>query len=170
MTKLTPLFSLFLLVYACSERTSIKFDESSERAKIIALHEAQRTYHFEKMVEEFVGQLSDSFISVNKGEITRPTKADNRERFSNYFNAVEFEKWDDLTPPVIRFSADYSMAYTVVDKEVVYRYQHDGEPAERETTHFCWVAIYKRLGDTWQIDCLSSTNKPSVTKLVSRKD
>ena len=154
-----------ILATSC-ESPTVEIDGNAERQAILALHHAQRDYHFDKMVEEFVSLMSDSFISVNKGEISRPTKEANRTRFSNYFNAVEFEKWDDKDPPIIRFADDYSLAYTVVNKEVALRYQHDAEPPERETTHFSWVAIYKKYHDGWKIDCVASTNLPSTTEII----
>ena len=82
-------------------------------------------------------------------------------KFSNYFNSVKFEKWDDISPPIIRFSEDYSLAYTIVDKEVVINYSDENGIIQKESTKYSWVAIYKRYKDGWKIDCIASTNQPS---------
>ena len=49
------------------------------------------------------------------------TKEKSRQRFTNYFTAVEFVKWDDVAEPVLQFSDDSTMAVAVVRKEVITR-------------------------------------------------
>lgn len=129
---------------------------------ISQLHNAQRSHHFNKDSLAFANQLSDNFISVNRGEITKPKKGETISRYHNYFSSVEFHKWDDETEPIIRFSDDGSLAYTIVDKIVVLTYEDgDGQPVE-DTTHFAWTAIYKKYGATWKIDCVTSTEVPGI--------
>lgn len=56
------------------------------------------------------------------------------------------------------------MAYTIVDKIVTITSKDtNGNQVESET-HFTWTAIYKKYGDEWKIDCVTSTNKASVAK------
>lgn len=157
---------VFILLSACTPQQ--KFDEASERSRIMALHNLQRTYHFEKMTEEFVTLFSENHISVNRGAISRPSGAENRERFNRYFESVEFEKWDDIDPPVIRFSDDGSMAYTIVHKEVVVNYRNEDNEKVRESTGFSWVAIYKKYAGEWKIDCVASTNKPGISTITNQ--
>ncbi len=152
---------LLILIFISCDKTP-KINKAEEIEKIMQLHNLQRTYHFEKMAKEFASQLSADHISVNRGEITQRTKDENVKRLDNYFSSVEFKKWDDLKPPVIRFSNDYSLAYTIVDKEVVVRYTDDEGIPKRELTKFSWVAIYKKYADGWKIDCVASTNKPGI--------
>ena len=153
--NLIILLALFLSACANQEERPTDYD----RAEILRLHELQRKCHFEKMKSTFADMLSDSFISVNRGEITRPTREENMVRFGNYFNSVNFHKWDDMTRPVIRFSDDGSLAYTVVDKDVVVSYLTDEEEMLFDKTEFAWVSIYKKYPDGWKIDCVASTNK-----------
>ncbi len=108
-----------LLISSCSEQRNGNFNPETETRKILELHHSQRTFHFEKNAAEFSNLFSDNFVSVNKGKVTSPTISENRNRFQTYFNSVEFKKWDDLEPPLIRFSDDGSMAYTIVKKEII---------------------------------------------------
>jgi hypothetical protein len=110
--------------------------------------------------------LSENHISVNWGVVSNPTIEENTESFQNYFNNVEFVKWDDLKPPIIRFSDDRSLVYTIVEKEVAVKYKNKEESEVLETTSFAWVAIYKKYGNEWKIDCVASTNKPDEEKLI----
>lgn len=148
------IFAFTLFLVSCSGSTT--FDREKETEAILRLHNLQRDYHFNKDSVAFVNQLSENFISVNKGEVSRPTKQEMLSRYSSYFSSVEFIKWDDVTEPIIKFSEDGTMAYTVVDKIVTVKYQD--ETAEGET-HFAWTAIYKKYGSEWKIDCVTSTEK-----------
>jgi len=148
-----------ILIVSCEEQKQL--DKEAERGQILALHKLQRDYHFDKDSIAFANQLSENFISVNKGEITRPGKKETISRYHKYFSSVEFVKWDDLTEPIIRFSEDGKLAYTIVDKIVRVAYENEnGEKIETET-HFAWTAIYKKYGGEWKIDCVTSTQKPA---------
>ncbi|NAS14096.1 nuclear transport factor 2 family protein [Poritiphilus flavus] len=144
----------------CQEQTRPDLD--AEKAKILEMHHAQRNYHFEKDSLAFADQMSEHFISVNRGIISRPTREELLARYNRYFSSVEFLKWDDVSDPVIRFSDDGSMAYTVVDKIVRVRYTDAEGNSEEGETHFAWTTIYRKYGDQWKIDGVTSTNKPEA--------
>ncbi len=153
------LSSFILLLFSCQGKQET--NEKVERDKILKLHNQQRVNHFKKLLNESAEQLSDEFIVVDRGNVIKPTKEAYLAKRKNYFEAVEFEKWDDVNPPIIRFSDDYKMAYTIVEKEVIINYIGENGKRQRELTQFSWVAIYKKYGDEWKIDCIASTNKPS---------
>ena len=81
-------------------------------------------------------------------------------RYHNYFSEVEFVKWDDVTDPIIRFSDDGKLAYAIVDKIVKITYEGENGDLIDDETHYAWTAIYKKYGDEWKIDCVTSTEKP----------
>ncbi len=154
-TCITAVILMFLGT-SCKKET---FSIEEERNKILAQHNAQRGYHFEKDSIAFANQLSDNFISVNKGIISKPKREATIKRYHGYFSSVEFVKWDDVSPPIIHFSDDGSMAYTIVDKIVTVKYKdEDGNTATGET-HFAWTTIYKKYRDEWKIETVTSTNK-----------
>lgn len=156
--KRISLFLIVLTLFSCNQEQKVSIEE--ETAKIMDLHNAQRTYHFEKDSINFANQMAKNFISVNKGIISSPTKASNIARYNRYFSSVEFIKWDDVSPPIIKFSDDLSMAYTIVDKIITISYEDENEGTKIEETHFAWTTIYKKYGGAWKIDCVTSTNKP----------
>lgn len=145
------------LFWSCNEANVFSLDE--EKEKILQLHHAQRAYHFSKDSIAFANQLSDNFISVSKGKIRRPTKAETISRYHGYFSSVEFTKWDDVSEPIIQFSDDGRMAYTIVDKIVALSYPDENGNPIAEETHFAWTAIYRKYGDEWKIDCVTSTEE-----------
>ena len=144
-----------MLLQACSQE---KFDRTAETAAIMKLHKLQRDCHFGKDAATFVGMMSDDYISVNRGRVTIPSKEENRGRFQQYFDAVEFARWDDLEGPVIRFSDDGKTAYTVVQKEVIVRYPGDSTLIV-DTTRYAWVSVYRKYVSGWMIDCVASTEQ-----------
>ena len=132
----------------------------AERDKILQLHNAQRHNHFNKDSISFASHQSENFISVNKGKITHPKKEEMISKYHNYFSSVEFVKWDDVTNPIIRFSEDGKLAYTIVDKIVKITYEDENGDRVDDETHYAWTAIYKKYGDEWKVDCVTSTEEP----------
>jgi hypothetical protein len=151
-----------LFLTACTSQPA--FNKEQATKEILQLHNLQRDYHFKKDSVAFAGQLSDDFISVNKGVISTPSREETIARYNSYFSAVEFVRWDDVSEPIIRFSEDGTIAYTLVDKLVEVRYTDEaGEPVQGKT-HFAWTAIYKKYGNEWKIDCVTSTEKPELDR------
>ncbi len=147
------------LFLSCGQEQS--FDLEKEKKIILELHNKQREYHFEKDSVSFANQLSKNFISVNRGKITHPEINETISRYHSYFSSVEFENWDDVSEPIIRFSEDGTLAYTIVDKVVKTAYLDENGIKQSGSTHFAWTAIYKKYDDQWKIDCVTSTEKAS---------
>ena len=148
---------LVAVVMSCQRQSLTGFEH--EKDEILKMHQLQRDFHFNKDSIGFAKQLSENFISINRGVVTRPTKQETISRYHQYFSSVEFVRWDDVTDPVVRFSDDGKLAYTIVDKIVEVTYvDENGDPATGET-HFAWTAIYKIYDDQWKIDCVTSTEK-----------
>src|SRR5687768_4205120 len=96
------LVACFLVLPAISCYRSPDFKK--ERAEIIALLNMERKAHFEKNVTLFMSEFSDSMISVNRGVVTLGNNDQRRRRIQEYFNSVDFIKWDDVVPPKINFA------------------------------------------------------------------
>lgn len=154
----TVLVTTLLFFTSCEQKKKVSFEE--EKEKILAMHHAQRDYHFNKDSIAFANQMSDQFISVNRGVISQPARAADISKYHSYFSIVEFVKWDDLADPIIKFSDDGSLAYTIVDKIVTLTYQDENGETVEGSTHFAWTTIYKKYGEEWKIDCVTSTNVP----------
>ena len=161
------LVSILVLITLLSCQEKRVPDILTLEQEIMEVHNLSRTYHVEKMAEEFVSQLSDKHISVNRGKISHLNIEEKIKQVKQYFDLVEFEKWDDIEPPIIRFSDDYSMAYTIVNKELVLNYTNDENEKVREKTIFSWVAIYTNDDGKWKVDCVASTNEPSITEIIN---
>ncbi|QNL22205.1 nuclear transport factor 2 family protein [Hyphobacterium sp. CCMP332] len=149
-----------VLFASCQKQNQVNIE--LERDKILQLHKSQRDNHFNKDSISFVNNLSENFISVNNGKITQPKKKEMISKYHNYFSSVEFVKWDDVTDPIIRFSEDGKLAYSIVDKIVKVRYEDENGDLVDDETHYAWTAIYKKYDNEWKIDCVTSTEQPLI--------
>lgn len=150
--------AFFFIITSCNNNQEVDF--TVEREKILELHNAQRDYHFNKDSIAFANMFAEDFVGVGKGLINTSTKVERITRYHKYFSAVEFVKWDDVTEPIIKFSDDGSLAYTLVDKLVVLKYKNqEGEEVEGKT-HYAWSTIYRKHNDTWKIESVTSTDRP----------
>ena len=95
---------------SCNKTKEVSF--FLEKEKILKIHNLQRDYHFKKDSVAFVNQLSDNFISVNKGKITSPKREETVRRYHQYFSSVEFVKWDDAATSVSEIYQDGKKLYT----------------------------------------------------------
>lgn len=162
----THFFYVFsvLLLSACSSTPDNPF---ADEQKLLELHEQSREAHFKKNPGSLVGQFSDDMISVNRGKVSLASREKATERFKQYFDAVEFKKWDDVKPPVVRFSKDRSIGYVIVDKMVVLETTDSLGKRIEESTHFAWVSIFRKDADgNYQLECIASTNEPEQVTLL----
>ena len=96
-------------------------------------------------------------MEVNRGLIKKPSYSNSRKRFQSYFDAVDFIKWDDVSPPIFSFSDDGTMATSIVDKLVINKNKQEGN--RLDTTHYAWLAVYKKINGKWRMHRMGSTNK-----------
>ena len=148
-------YFIFLLFISCSATSRVNFDK--EKQELLELEQKQREYHFKKNAKAITELSSDDFIIVDNGAVNTPKREDQLKMFTNYFNAVEFIKWDDKKPPVIRFSKDASVAYVSLEKLVILKSIGRSGKEVTDTTEYAWISIYKKTKKGWELDALAST-------------
>jgi hypothetical protein len=138
---------------------SAGFDKEKRKGEILALLQQERKAHFERDVSLFISEFADSMRSVNRGVVLMATPEERRQRIQGYFGSVEFIKWDDVQPPQIYFSNDGSLAYAIIQKQVIVLRTDSLNNKIPDTTDYAWVSIYRRTGNGWKVECNASTNK-----------
>ncbi len=149
-------FLILAYFFAACHHSNIPVDIEVEKKAILAIHEDQRKSHIEKDILLLLRDSSTDYIEVNRGLIKKPTYAESYKRFKSYFDEVDFIKWDDVSPPIISFSEDATMATSVVDKLVITR--RKSENNQLDTTHYAWLAVFKKINGKWQLHRMGSTN------------
>lgn len=148
---------IVILLFSCKQKND--FDKSKETRAIESLLAMERKAHFDRDVDGFMSEFADDMISVNKGKVLIATPEENKERIGNYFRSVKFIKWDDVKRPLIRFSDDGSLAYAIIQKEVIVSYPDNTGKTLIDTTHYAWTSIYRKQKGEWKVECNVSTNK-----------
>ena len=157
--RLLKNISLFCLIASFAYSCSNKADLEKEKTAIRNLLQQERKAHFDRDVELFVSEFADSMISVNKGVVKIPSKEENKERIGKYFGSVQFIKWDDVAEPIIRFSGDGTLAYAVVQKQVIVSYPDSFGNNFADTADYAWVSVYRKQKGEWKVEANVSTNK-----------
>ncbi|HAA12739.1 MAG TPA: hypothetical protein DCE41_14020 [Cytophagales bacterium] len=141
-------------------------DLDTERQAIRNILQTEQNAHLSKNPQMLVDLFSDDFITVSQGMINEPTEEESLTQFARYFNTVEFEKWEDATPPVIHFSDDASMCWVTVDKEVVLTFPDGEGNTVRQSVRYAWVAVYEKRDAQWMLTANVSTNQQPVKELL----
>jgi hypothetical protein len=126
-----------------------KPDFEALRSEILALHRTMIQAHWNKDVYYFTQDISDDYMSVSNGEIRHPTKEDISAQFTDYLNNTTFTEYRNLRDPIIGFSKDGSLAWSVVQVRVAgRRTMHDGVVRDFDDT-WAWITLYERRDDKW---------------------
>ena len=142
---------------AASSRPDLAALEARE--EVAGRHALEREAHLDRNVDLLVSLFADDFVMVDEGEVTKPSRAQNRARFDSYFKAVRFKKWDDLAPPSIRVSKDGTLASVLVKKEVVLTLV-DAPEVKEERTVFAWMETWEKREGRWLLVAVCSTRAP----------
>jgi hypothetical protein len=145
-----------LVSFSCQHKpVDLEMEEKSIRRML----QTERKAHFDRNVDLFINEFSDSMLSVNKGIVMKATPQERREKINGYFRSIEFIKWDDVAEPIIRFSDDGSLAYAVIQKQVIVSYPDSLGKKIIDTSDFAWASIYRKQKGEWKVECNISTSK-----------
>ena len=141
----TILFLFSMTLHGCHSQTDLE----ALGSEILELHKSAIEAHLNKDVDFLVQDLSDGFVSVSNGEIEYPTGEELRSSFSSYLNNTTFSQYTDLREPIIGFSKDGSLAWSIVQVKVAGTRKMDDE-TERDLDFTCaWITLYEREGSRW---------------------
>ncbi len=134
-----------LMLFSCKREP----DFLQLRSEIIELHNAAIQAHINKDVDFFTRDLAPGYFSVGNGEIRRPTMQAIADQFSNYLNNTEFEEYADLEEPIVGFSEDGSLAWSIVRVNVAGRRNFENDSVRAFNDTWAWITLYKREGAKW---------------------
>jgi hypothetical protein len=124
-------------------------DLEQEHTALLRVHATDRRAHFETNVDLLLAHAADQFISVSAGQIFRMTKAEVRAMFEASFREAKYYEWDDLEPPIVRISADASMAWMIV-RTTVRRTQSDSSGTQQERSFiYAGIMTYEKQDGRW---------------------
>lgn len=131
----------------------------ADMAELLRMHEEQKTAHLTYNAELMVGDSPKRPITVQRGNVTKRTRAEDLARFKAYFGSFKFLEWEDIAPPVIRISKDGTMATKIVQKRV--RGISKDKDGKEVTEHvvYAWLEVLEKIDGKWRLVTIASTEK-----------
>ncbi len=158
--KLNKIFSLAALIILTTVLTACQTQQDKDvlKSEILDFHKKFIDDHLTRNIDSFVKDYAEDYIFVAYGEINHPSKEEFKESFSNYLNSTTFSEYRDLDEPIIGFSKDGSLAWSIVRVKVAGSQNlEDGSQNDFDVT-YAWITLYERQGDKWIRTVEVSTN------------
>ena len=114
-----------------------------------ALHEKVMVAHRQSNVELLLDDEAADYIVASRGEISRPTIVERRERLGPYLRQTAFAEYKDAVEPVITMSKDGTLGWVVV--QVQARGVQTGADGKKEPIAFvsAWIELYEKRNGRW---------------------
>jgi hypothetical protein len=133
-------------------------DTEALRSEILDYHKKFIDDHVNKNIDSFVEDYSEDYIFVAHGEIDHPSKEEFKTSFSDYLNSTTFSEYRDLEEPIIGFSKDGSMAWSIVKVKVAGSRKLEDDSQKDFDVTYAWITLYERRCDKWIRTVEVSTN------------
>jgi len=132
-------------------------DKEELKLQILELHQKLIEAHLKKDPNFFTQGFSDDFISVRNGEISEPSTQEILANIKDYINNTTFSEYRDVREPIIGFSNDGSIAWSIVQVKV--KGDRDLEDGTvRKVDFICaWLTLYEKSDEGWNVRAEVST-------------
>ncbi len=136
---------------------------SSYSEEILKIHKALLASHLQNDAEGALADEADEVVVVSRGEVLFPTRQDRVRQFTRYLENAKFERYQDTITPIVRVSADGTMAWLIAQVQIIeVQTDNDGERVPVEST-WAWIELYEKRNDRWLRVGEVSSMKPSRT-------
>jgi hypothetical protein len=134
------------LLMACASAPVV--DVSSERSRLLALHEQAMEAHRRSDVEMLLDAEGDDFVLGSRGEVSRPTLEQRRSFLGPYLQRLRFSEYVDVLPPVVHVSADGTTGWVIA--QVRARGTEVGGTGRTLQFESAWIELYEKRGGAWR--------------------
>lgn len=135
--------ALLLTQCTASDRAGTDIDQ------LRALHEKVILAHRQNDVDVLLEDEAADYVVASRGEVTRPTLDERRERLGSYLGSTTFREYRDVTDPVIEVSSDGTLGWVIVQVEVEgLRTTPEGQSEPLEFTS-AWIELYEKRDGRW---------------------
>ena len=144
------------LFFGC--RPSPDFD--ALRREILDLHLKTVDAHWKKDPGFFTAHMADGYFAVQNGKVRRPSRKDIAAEYERYLATTTFTEYRDLQEPLVGFSRDGSVAWSVVQVKVAGSERAETGPENKFDLVWAWITLYERKDGRWIWLGEASTFKP----------
>ena len=143
--KLALLFLIIICIVSCRQKPDFEVMHQD----ILDLHSELIEAHLKKDVNFFTRDISNHYFLVNDGKISYPSKQEINNKFTNYLNNTTFSEYRDLQEPVISFSKDGSMAWSLVRVKISGNRFVEKDSVWKMDFTCAWITLYEKQNDKW---------------------
>jgi len=152
---LVAIAMLSLVVGCCQDP-----DLEQARQQILDLHQSFIQAHLDKDAAFLAEPTADDYLSVVRGHVRPMSAAEVEGMLAPYLAETHFSHYEDVAEPIIGFSKDGSIAWSIVQVRVAGERTGDDDTKQSFDTLWAWLTLYRRDGDRWQRIADVSTNRP----------
>jgi len=138
-----------LLVAVALTAAAATAQAASDTERLRELHEKVMRAHRHGDVELILQDEGDEYVVASRGEITRPSLEQRRERLGPYLRSTTFEFYRDAVPPLVTVSRDGTLGWAVVQVEA--RGIRKTATGATEPVEFvsAWIEMYAKRDGKW---------------------
>jgi len=123
-------------------------DTTSDRARLLALHEQAMEAHRKSDVELLLQADDADFVLASRGEISRPSLDERRQFLGSYLRGLRFAEYIDVVAPVVHVSADGTAGWVIA--QVRARGTEVAGAGRSLQFESAWIELYERRGGEWR--------------------
>ena len=142
---------LLALALLCLPCLGAAQSRPSDESQLRTLHAQLIQAHIEGKVDQWMAIEADSFVSINRGQITFPGFAERRKRRAAYLREASFSLYRDLRTPIVRISVDGSLGWLIAEVEVEGTMPRP--EGGRSSFHdiWAWIELYEKTEVGWRL-------------------
>jgi ketosteroid isomerase-like protein len=144
-------------------------DPEKSKEEILRMHASDLAAIVHGDASDLASRLAPQLLSVEGGHIDRLTREALLGHMADSFRASQHHATDDLETPVIRVSADGTMAWAIFRT----RYRNDevkpGGKIETNESISASVFIYEKQDEKWLVTASATTEEPESSGSEERK-
>ena len=141
-------FALACAATALAACASTPPDISSDRSRLLALHEQAMEAHRKGDVDLLLQADDAQFVLASRGEISRPSLEQRRQFLGPYLKRVQFAEYSDVVAPVVHVSADGTAGWVIA--QVRARGTEIGGTGKPVQFESAWIELYEKRGGDWK--------------------
>jgi hypothetical protein len=124
-------------------------DFEALKREILNLHQQTIDAHMKKDTGFFSRHMADGYFAVKDGEVRHPSRQDVASEYERYLATTAFTEYRDMREPIVGFSKDGSVAWSIVQVKVAGRDRAESGQEKDFDLTWAWITLYGRKGDRW---------------------
>jgi len=145
-----------IVIYGCQH----SFDSEQARDEILALHRSFVEVHLAKDVSAIVRPIPDDYLFVAYGDVQTLNGSEVQKKLQSYLDATTFSHYEDTNEPIIGFSKDGSLAWSIVQVRVAGTTHKASGSDDPFDIKWAWISLYEKRNGEWSLKADISTNRP----------